>query len=169
MILESEWVINFNGLSGDSRQQGPYSPYKLCNPSGTGGFLKQQELRTQTKNLRWQTQHSGHLIWFSELVPVVWSNPCVNQLVSSVVPSLCIKLLPQLWSHLEQDWLNNLPCHSQQDWDNLIRENTPGTLYTRVRWTPLSTPSEQQFLGILTPAWWIRCQCVQWCQNYKNC
>ena len=26
----SEWVIKFDGLSGDSRR-GPYSPYKLCN------------------------------------------------------------------------------------------------------------------------------------------
>ena len=26
-----EWVIKFNGLSGDSGQQGPYSSYKLCN------------------------------------------------------------------------------------------------------------------------------------------
>ena len=24
----SEWVIKFDGISGDSRQQGPYSPYK---------------------------------------------------------------------------------------------------------------------------------------------
>ena len=29
----SGWVIKFNGLSGDSRQQGPYSPYKPCNHS----------------------------------------------------------------------------------------------------------------------------------------
>ena len=27
----SEWVIKFNGLSGDNGQQGPYSPYKPCN------------------------------------------------------------------------------------------------------------------------------------------
>ena len=27
-IRVSEWVIRFNGLSGDSRQQGPYGPYK---------------------------------------------------------------------------------------------------------------------------------------------
>ena len=29
----SEWVIKFNGLSGDSGQWGPYSPYKPCNHS----------------------------------------------------------------------------------------------------------------------------------------
>ena len=28
-----EWVIKFNGLSGDSGQRGPYSPYKPCNHS----------------------------------------------------------------------------------------------------------------------------------------
>ena len=28
-LERSEWVIKFNGLSGDSRQRGPYSPYKL--------------------------------------------------------------------------------------------------------------------------------------------
>ena len=28
-----EWVIKFNGLSGDSGHRGPYSPYKLCNHS----------------------------------------------------------------------------------------------------------------------------------------
>ena len=33
LALASEWVIKFNSLSGDSRQQGPYSPYKLCNHS----------------------------------------------------------------------------------------------------------------------------------------
>ena len=27
----SEWVIKFNGLSGDSGHRGPYSPYKPCN------------------------------------------------------------------------------------------------------------------------------------------
>ena len=29
----SEWVIKFNGLSGDSGQRGPCSPYKPCNHS----------------------------------------------------------------------------------------------------------------------------------------
>ena len=29
----SEWVIKFNGLSGESGQRGPYSPYKPCNHS----------------------------------------------------------------------------------------------------------------------------------------
>ena len=29
----SEWVIKFNGISGDSRQRGPCSPYKQCNHS----------------------------------------------------------------------------------------------------------------------------------------
>ena len=29
----SEWVIEFNGLSGDSGKRGPYSPYKPCNDS----------------------------------------------------------------------------------------------------------------------------------------
>ena len=29
----SEWVIKFNSLSGDSRQRGSYSPYKLCSHS----------------------------------------------------------------------------------------------------------------------------------------
>ena len=29
----SEWVIKFNGLSGDSGQRGPYSPYTPCNHS----------------------------------------------------------------------------------------------------------------------------------------
>ena len=29
----SEWVIKFNGLSGDSGQRGPYSRYKPCNHS----------------------------------------------------------------------------------------------------------------------------------------
>ena len=48
----SEWVIEFNGLSGDSGERGPYSPYKTCthslyigiiifphidNPQSTGG------------------------------------------------------------------------------------------------------------------------------------
>ena len=28
-----EWVLQFNGLSGDSKQWGSYSPYKLCNHS----------------------------------------------------------------------------------------------------------------------------------------
>ena len=28
-----EWVIKFNGLSGDSGHRGPYSPYKPCNHS----------------------------------------------------------------------------------------------------------------------------------------
>ena len=28
-----KWVIEFNGFSGDSRQRGPYSPYKPCNQS----------------------------------------------------------------------------------------------------------------------------------------
>ena len=32
-VLQSEWVIKFNGLSGDSGQRGPYSPYKPCNHS----------------------------------------------------------------------------------------------------------------------------------------
>ena len=32
-LKPSEWVIKFNGLSGDSGQWGPYSPYKLCNRS----------------------------------------------------------------------------------------------------------------------------------------
>ena len=29
----SEWVGEFNGLSGDIGQQGPYSPYKPCKHS----------------------------------------------------------------------------------------------------------------------------------------
>ena len=29
----SEWVIKFNGLSGDSRRWGPYNQYKLCDHS----------------------------------------------------------------------------------------------------------------------------------------
>ena len=29
----SEWVIKFNGLSGDSGHRGPYSPYKPYNHS----------------------------------------------------------------------------------------------------------------------------------------
>ena len=29
----SGWVIRFDGLSGDSGQWGPYSPYKVCNHS----------------------------------------------------------------------------------------------------------------------------------------
>ena len=29
--FSSEWVIKFNGLSLDSGQRGPYSPYKPCN------------------------------------------------------------------------------------------------------------------------------------------
>ena len=29
----SEWVIKFKGLSKDSGQRGPYSPYKPCNHS----------------------------------------------------------------------------------------------------------------------------------------
>ena len=29
----SEWVIKFHGISGDSRQRGPYIPYKPCNNS----------------------------------------------------------------------------------------------------------------------------------------
>ena len=33
LVLVSEWVIKFNGLSGDSGQRGPYSPYKPCNHS----------------------------------------------------------------------------------------------------------------------------------------
>ena len=32
-IMNTEWVIKFNSLSGDSGQRGPYSPYKLCNHS----------------------------------------------------------------------------------------------------------------------------------------
>ena len=32
-LKDSEWVIKFNSLSGDSRQWGPYSPYKPCNHS----------------------------------------------------------------------------------------------------------------------------------------
>ena len=32
-LTVSGWVIWFNGLSGDSGQRGPYSPYKLCNHS----------------------------------------------------------------------------------------------------------------------------------------
>ena len=35
----SEWVIKFNGLSGDSGQWGPYSPYKLCNHSFYIGII----------------------------------------------------------------------------------------------------------------------------------
>ena len=31
--LRSEWAIKFSSLSGDSGQQGPYSPYKLRNHS----------------------------------------------------------------------------------------------------------------------------------------
>ena len=30
ILYQSEWKIKFNGLSEDSIQQGPYSPYKLC-------------------------------------------------------------------------------------------------------------------------------------------
>ena len=33
MKLTSEWVIKFNGFSGDSGQRGPLSPYKPCNHS----------------------------------------------------------------------------------------------------------------------------------------
>ena len=29
----SEWVSEFNDLSGDSGQRGPYSPYEQCNHS----------------------------------------------------------------------------------------------------------------------------------------
>ena len=29
----SDWVIKFNGLSGESEQWGPYNPYKPCNHS----------------------------------------------------------------------------------------------------------------------------------------
>ena len=32
-ILQQEWVIKFNGLSGDSGQGGPYNPHKPCNYS----------------------------------------------------------------------------------------------------------------------------------------
>ena len=32
-LINEEWVIRFNGLSGDSGQRGPYSPYKPCNHS----------------------------------------------------------------------------------------------------------------------------------------
>ena len=33
LVIYVEWVIKFNILSGDSGQQGPYSPYKPCNHS----------------------------------------------------------------------------------------------------------------------------------------
>ena len=42
MDRQSEWVIKFNGLSGDSGQQGPYSPYKLCNHSLYIGIIMPQ-------------------------------------------------------------------------------------------------------------------------------
>ena len=32
-VQVSEWVIKFSSLSGDSGQQGSYSPYKQCNHS----------------------------------------------------------------------------------------------------------------------------------------
>ena len=38
-ILQGEWVIKFNGLSRDSRQWGPYRPYKPCNHSPYIGFI----------------------------------------------------------------------------------------------------------------------------------
>ena len=37
--LQGEWVIKFNGLSRDSRQWGPYRPYKLCNHSPYIGII----------------------------------------------------------------------------------------------------------------------------------
>ena len=40
----SEWVIIFISLSGDSRQQGPYSPYKPCNRSLYIGIIMYDKL-----------------------------------------------------------------------------------------------------------------------------
>ena len=48
----SELVIRFNGLSGDSGQQGPYSPFKPCNHSLYIGIIIVPHIDN--------TQSSGH-------------------------------------------------------------------------------------------------------------
>ena len=48
----SEWVIKFKGLSGDSRQQGPYSRYKPCNHSLCIGIIISPHIE--------DTQSKGH-------------------------------------------------------------------------------------------------------------
>ena len=48
----SEWEITFNGLSWDSRQRVPYSPYKPCNHSLYIGIIIFPYIDT--------TQSTGH-------------------------------------------------------------------------------------------------------------
>ena len=62
----SEWVIKFNGLSGDSGQRGPYSPYKPCNHSLYIGIIifpqithnLQATIYFKKKNIKKETQKS---------------------------------------------------------------------------------------------------------------
>ena len=54
-IWVSEWVIKFNGLSGDSGQPGPYSPYKPCNHSLQIGIIIFPHIDTHNMRLKHDT------------------------------------------------------------------------------------------------------------------
>ena len=74
----SEWVIKFNGLSGDSGQRGPYSPYKPCNHSLYIGiiifphlthnlqatiYFKKKDIKKDTKKVRAPIKLTCHWRW----------------------------------------------------------------------------------------------------------
>ena len=57
-----EWLIKFNSLSGNRRQRGPYSPYKLCNHSLYIGIIIFPHIdNTQSTDIKKETQKKwGH-------------------------------------------------------------------------------------------------------------